>query len=63
MRFEEKLVLIAAVGIFLAILLSFLASPATGRIAGYTITMPIVGWIGIAALLVFSVIVYIRRRI
>ncbi len=63
MRFEERLVLIAAAGILLAILLSFLASPATGRIAGYAITMPIVGWIGVAALLVFSVIVYIRRRI
>jgi hypothetical protein len=63
MRFEEKLVLIVAAGIFLSVLLSFLAAPATGRIAGYAITMPLAGWIGVAALLVFGVIVYIQRRI
>ena len=44
------------------IVVVFLTSSQTGNIAGYSITMPGIAWIGVPAFLVLVLILYVKNR-
>jgi len=44
------------------IILDFLTSSQTGNIAGYTITMPGVAWIGVPIFGIITLILYVKKR-
>lgn len=47
-------------GIF--IILHFLTTSQTGNIAGYSITMPGIAWIGVPAFAIITLILYVKNR-
>ena len=44
------------------IILNFLTSSQTGQIAGYSISMPGIAWVGVPAFIVLVLILYAKNR-
>ncbi|MBP1908446.1 hypothetical protein [Methanolobus bombayensis] len=44
------------------ILLNFLTTPQTGDIAGHSVTMPGIAWIGLPAFAIIVLILYVKNR-
>jgi hypothetical protein len=44
------------------IVLHFLTTPQTGDIAGYSITMPGIAWMGVPAFAIITLILYVKNR-
>ena len=47
---------------FVLIILNFLTSSQTGQIAGYSIIMPGIAWVGVPAFSVLVLILYVKSR-
>lgn len=59
---EEKIAFVFFGFLFFIVLIGFLALPVTGSIAGYEIKMPIIGWIGLAALAILGLIIAVKAQ-
>ena len=59
---EGNIFVIAVAAVLAFILLLFLITPQTGSIAGYPITMPGIGWVGLAAFAVIALFFFFKHR-
>jgi uncharacterized membrane protein len=48
--------------VLILIVINWLSTPTEGQIAGQTIRMPMVGWVGFAAFAVLAIFLYFRYR-
>lgn len=60
---EEGDLIVIAVGAALAVIfVLFLITPHTGNIAGYSITLPGIGWVAVAAFSVLALFLFFKHR-
>ncbi|MFA4934345.1 MAG: hypothetical protein WC568_00770 [Candidatus Methanoperedens sp.] len=59
---EGNLIAVAGVIVVAILLVMFLITPQTGNIAGYSITMPGIGWVGVAAFAVIALFLFFKHR-
>ncbi|HEY9205285.1 MAG TPA: hypothetical protein VIO58_05135 [Candidatus Methanoperedens sp.] len=59
---EGDIIAIGGIIVIAVLLVLFLISPQTGNIAGYSITMPGIGWLGLAAFAVIALFLFFKHR-